>query len=75
MVRRIWVKWGTDSFADVSVGPTELQSKDRPSLPPKIAEKKRVAVVASVTMATTYTIAEPLQAFIGYEDVAQCLTF
>ena len=51
-----------DSFADVSVGPTELQSKDRPSLPPKIAEKKRVAVVASVH---GYNHApEPLQAFI-----------
>ena len=32
-----------DSFADVSVGPTELQSEDRPNRQPsKTAEKKRV---------------------------------
>jgi hypothetical protein len=56
-----WVE-RADSFADVSVGPTELQSKDRPSLPSKIAEKKRVAVAASVQ---GYNHApEPVQAFI-----------
>jgi len=44
-----WVESGqstnssqSSAFADVSVGPTELQSKDKPSLP-KTAEKKRVA--------------------------------
>ena len=40
-----WVESGqsTNSFADVSVGPTELQSKDRPNWQPsKTAEKKRV---------------------------------
>ena len=40
-----WVENGqsTNSFADVSVGPTELQSRDRPNWQPsKTAEKKRV---------------------------------
>ena len=37
-----WIE-RADSFADVSVGPTELQSKDRPNWQPsKTAEKKRV---------------------------------
>ena len=55
-----WVESGqsakssqSSAFADVSVGPTELQSKDKPSLP-KTAEKKRVADRAP----------QPLQAFI-----------
>ena len=52
-----------NSFADVSVGPTELQSKDKPSpLPPKTAEapKKRVVVAPHY-----YDRApQPLQAFI-----------
>ena len=52
-----------DSFADVSVGPSELQSKDQPSLlPPKTAEapKKRVVVAPHY-----YDRApQPLQAFI-----------
>ena len=38
-----WVE-RADSFADVSVGPNDLQSKDRPNWQPsKTAEKKRVA--------------------------------
>ena len=46
-----------DSFADVSVGPNDLQSKDQPSLL-KTAEKKRVAP-------RYYDRApQPLQAFI-----------
>ena len=37
-----WVESKPDSFADVSVGPNDLQSKDRPApLPPKTAERKR----------------------------------
>src|SRR6478672_1354091 len=59
-----WVESGqstnssqSSAFADVSVGPTELQSKDKPSLP-KTAEKKRVAP-------HYYDRApQPLQAFI-----------
>jgi len=59
-----WVESGqstnssqSSAFADVSVGPTELQSKDKPSLP-KTAEKKRVAPHC-------YDRApQPLQAFI-----------
>jgi hypothetical protein len=59
-----WVESGQSTnssqpsaFADVSVGPTELQSKDKPSLP-KTAEKKRVAP-------HYYDRApQPLQAFI-----------
>ena len=60
-----WVESGqstnssqSSAFADVSVGPTELQSKDKPSLP-KTAEKKRVAP-------HYYDRApQPLQAFIN----------
>jgi hypothetical protein len=52
-----------DSFADVSVGPNDLQSKDQPTpLPPKTAEapKKRVVVAPHY-----YDRApQPLQAFI-----------
>jgi hypothetical protein len=51
-----------DSFADVSVGPNDLQSKDQPSpLPPKTAEapKKRVVVPHYYDRAP-----QPLQAFI-----------
>jgi hypothetical protein len=46
------------SFADVSVGPTELQSKDRPNWQPsKTAEKKRVV--------QGYDLApQPMQGFI-----------
>ena len=59
-----WIESTTpDLFADVSVGPTELQSKDKPSpLPPKTAEapKKRVIVAPHY-----YDRApQPLQAFI-----------
>jgi hypothetical protein len=57
-----WVESGqftnssqSSAFADVSVGPTELQSKDKPSLP-KTAEKKRVA--------PHYRAPQHLQAFI-----------
>ena len=52
-----------DSFADVSVGPNDLQSKDQPSpLPPKTAEapKKRVVVPHYYDRAP-----QPLQAFIN----------
>jgi hypothetical protein len=53
-----------DSFADVSVGPNDLQSKDQPSpLPPKTAEvpkaPKRVVVPHYYDRAP-----QPLQAFI-----------
>jgi hypothetical protein len=33
----------TDSFADVSVGPTELQPKDFPALPPKVQTDERIS--------------------------------
>ena len=52
-----------DSFADVSVGPNDLQSKDQPSpLPPKTAEAPKKRVVQGPHY---YDRApQPLQAFI-----------
>jgi hypothetical protein len=53
-----------DSFADVSVGPTELQSKDKPSLLPK-TDTRRVAAAKSNSLVQGYNHApKPLQAFI-----------
>ena len=60
-----WVKsTKPDSFADVSVGPTELQSKDKPSLPPK-TDTRRVAAAKSNSLVQGYNHApQPVQGFI-----------
>ena len=61
-----WVEsTGPDSFADVSVGPNDLQSKDQPSpLPPKTAEAPKAP--KRVVQGPHYydRVPQPLQAFI-----------
>ena len=53
-----------DSFADVSVGPNDLQSKDKPSLPPK-TDTRRVAAPKSNSLVQGYNHApQPVQGFI-----------
>jgi len=53
-----------DSFADVSVGPNDLQSKDKPSLPPK-TDTRRVAAAKSNSLVQGYNHApQPVQGFI-----------
>jgi hypothetical protein len=52
------------AFADVSVGPSELQSKDKPSLPPK-TDTRRVAAAKSNSLVQGYNHApQPVQGFI-----------
>jgi hypothetical protein len=68
-----WVE-RADSFADVSVGPNDLQSKDQPSpLPPKTAEAPKAAAGAArapkrvvVAQGPHYydRAPQPMQAFI-----------
>jgi hypothetical protein len=61
-----WVESSTkpDSFADVSVGPNDLQSKDKPSLPPK-TDTRRVAAAKSNSLIQDYNhAAQPVQGFI-----------
>jgi hypothetical protein len=60
-----WVENGesTNSFADVSVGPTELQSKDRPS-PLKTAEAPKAPKRVVVAPHYYDRAPQPLQAFI-----------
>ena len=54
-----------DSFADVSAGPNDLQSKDQPSpLPPKTAEKAPKRVVVAQGPHYYDRARQPLQAFI-----------
>ena len=56
-----------DSFADVSVGPNDLQSKDQPSpLPPKTAEAPKAPKRVVVAQGPHYydRAPQPLQAFI-----------
>ena len=54
-----------DSFADVSVGPNDLQSKDQPSpLPPKTAEAPKKRVVVAQGPHYYDRAPQPLQAFI-----------
>ena len=56
-----------DSFADVSVGPNDLQSKDQPSpLPPKTAEAPKAPKRVVVAQGPHYydRVPQPLQAFI-----------
>jgi hypothetical protein len=65
-----WVESGksTNSFADVSVGPTELQSKDKPTpLPPKTAETPKAPKRVVVAQGPHYydRAPQPLQAFIN----------
>jgi hypothetical protein len=54
-----------DSFADVSVGPNDLQSKDQPTpLPPK-TDTRRVAAAKSNSLVQGYNHApQPVQGFI-----------
>ena len=53
-----------DLFADVSVGPNDLQSKDKPSLPPK-TDTRRVAAAKSSSLVQGYNHApQPVQGFI-----------
>ena len=54
-----------DSFADVSVGPNDLQSKDQPTpLPPK-TDTRRVAAAKSNSLVQGYSHApQPVQGFI-----------
>ena len=53
-----------DSFADVSVGPNDLHSKDKPSLPPK-TDTRRVAAAKSNSLVQGYNHApRPVQGFI-----------
>ena len=53
-----------DPFADVSVGPNDLQSKDKPSLPPK-TDTRRVAAAKSNSLVQGYNHApQPVQGFI-----------
>ena len=57
-----------DSFADVSVGPNDLQSKDQPSpLPPKTAEAPKAPKRVVVAQGPHYydRAPQPLQAFIN----------
>src|SRR4029077_2282374 len=56
-----------DSFADVSVGPNDLQSKDQPTpLPPKTAEAPKAPKRVVVAQGPHYydRARQPLQAFI-----------
>ena len=54
-----------DTFADVSVGPNNLQSKDRPNWQPsKTAEKKRVPQGAPRVVQGYNHAPEPVQGFI-----------
>jgi hypothetical protein len=56
-----------DSFADVSVGPNDLQSKDQPSpLPPKTAEAPKAPKRVVLAQGPHYydRAPQPLQAFI-----------
>jgi hypothetical protein len=56
-----------DSFADVSVGPNDLQSKDQPTpLPPKTAEAPKAPKRVVVAQGPHYydRVPQPLQAFI-----------
>ena len=54
-----------DSFADVSVGPNDLQSKDQPSpLPPKTAEAPKAPKRVVVAPHYYDRAPQPLQAFI-----------
>jgi hypothetical protein len=53
-----------DTFADVSVGPNDLQSKDKPSLPPK-TDTRRVAAAKLNSLVQGYNHApQPVQGFI-----------
>jgi hypothetical protein len=65
---RTWVEsTKPDSFADVSVGPNDLQSKDQPTpLPPKTAEAPKAPKRVVVAQGPHYydRARQPLQAFI-----------